>query len=132
MIDIPRSNKQETLPVSNYRNSKDHKRKTHQIIIKNHHFPRFFHFVGDQLAQRRCDNVVTTAWLTLSQRCGTVENERCCNVGLLHCQDVVKTLPQCCYNVATTLSTGFLVHCITDNSDFFPPSKRERVTKVLE
>ena len=30
---------------------------------------------SSQLAQRRCDNVVTTSLLTLSQRCGTVENE---------------------------------------------------------
>ena len=33
-----------------------------------------------QLAQRRCDNVVTTSWLTLSKRCGTVENESCRDV----------------------------------------------------
>ena len=33
-----------------------------------------FQKVVTQLAQRRCDNVVTTSWLTLSQRCGTVEN----------------------------------------------------------
>ena len=52
--------------------------------------------------------------------------------------DVVKTLlshfanklPERCYNVATILSPGFLVHFITDNSDFF--SGIERVTKVLE
>ena len=34
--------------------------------------------------------------------------------------DVVKTLPQHCYNVATTSSIGFLGHFTTDYSDFFP------------
>ena len=43
--------------------------------------------------------------------------------------DVAKTLPQCCYNVGTTLSIEFLSHF---NADFlFPSSERERVTKVL-
>ena len=40
--------------------------------------------VFTQLAQRRCDNVVTTSLLTLSQRCGTVENESCADVGFRH------------------------------------------------
>ena len=35
-----------------------------------------------QRAQRHCDNVVTTSWLALSQRSGTVENEGCGDVGL--------------------------------------------------
>ena len=35
-----------------------------------------------QLAQRHCENVVTTLWLALSQRSGTVENEGCGDVGL--------------------------------------------------
>ena len=30
------------------------------------------------------------------------------------------TLPRCCYNVATTWSTGFLSHFTTEDSDFFP------------
>ena len=55
-----------------------------------------------QLAQRRCDNVVTTSLLTLSQRCGTVENESCADVGFQRCdnfalrryQDVAETSPQ--------------------------------------
>ena len=34
--------------------------------------------------------------------------------------DVIKTLPQRCCNVATTLSIGFLGHFTTDYSDFFP------------
>ena len=38
----------------------------------------------------------------------------------IRCQDIVKTLPQRCCNVATTLSIGFLGHFITDYSDFFP------------
>ena len=60
-----------------------------------------------QLAQRRCDNVVKTSWLTLSQRCGTVENEscgdvglrRCDNVGERRCQDVAITLLQRRHNI---------------------------------
>ena len=34
--------------------------------------------------------------------------------------EVVKTLPQRCYNVATILSIWFQGQFITDNSDFFP------------
>ena len=34
--------------------------------------------------------------------------------------DVIKTLPQHYYNVATTLSIGFLGHFTTDYSDSFP------------
>ena len=34
--------------------------------------------------------------------------------------DVVQTLSQRCFNVATTLSIGFLGHFISDNSDFCP------------
>ena len=37
--------------------------------------------------------------------------------------NVVKTLLQRCYNVATTLSVEFLGYFITDNSDFFPVIK---------
>ena len=59
-------------------------------------------FNNAQLAQRRCDSVVTTSLLTLSQRCGTVENasctdvsfRRCDNVALQRCQDVATTSPQ--------------------------------------
>ena len=45
-------------------------------------------FVSSQLAQSRCDNVVTTPLLTLSQRCGTVENESCDDVGFGRCNKV--------------------------------------------
>ena len=65
---------------------------------------RRFKSGGDttKLAQGRCGNVVTTSLLTLSQRCGTVENESCFNVSfqrrdnvvVRRCQDVAKTLPQ--------------------------------------
>ena len=59
-------------------------------------------FSPARLAQQCCDNVVTTSLLTLSQRCGTVENEsctdvsfrRCDNVALQRCQDVATTSPQ--------------------------------------
>ena len=33
-------------------------------------------------------DVVTKSWLTLSQRCGTVENESCGDVALRHCENV--------------------------------------------
>ena len=60
-----------------------------------------------QLAQRRCDNVVTTSLLRLPQRCGTVENEsctdvsfrRCDNVALQRCQDVASKLLQRRHNI---------------------------------
>ena len=68
-----------------------------------------------QLAQRRCDNVVTTSLLTLSQRCGTVENEsctdvsfrRCDNVALQRCQDVATTLLQRRHNIKHWISRPF-------------------------
>ena len=54
-----------------------------------------------QLAQRGCYKV-TTSWLTLSERCGTVENEicgdvrirRCNNVAVRRCQGVATTSPE--------------------------------------
>ena len=60
-----------------------------------------------QLAQLRCDNVVTKSLLTLSQRCDTVENESCADVGfrrsdnvaLRRYQDVAITLLQCRHNI---------------------------------
>ena len=52
-----------------------------------------------QLTERRCDNVVTSSWLTLSQRCGTVENESCGDVGFRHCDNVAVRR---CQDVATT------------------------------
>ena len=80
--------------------------------------------LSSQLAQWRCDNVVTTSWLTLSQHCGTVENESCGDVGpdvvTVLLSNIVKTLPQRCYNVDTTLSIWFLGHFITGNFDLFP------------
>ena len=56
--------------------------------------------LATQLAQRRCDNVVTTPLLTLSQRCGTVENESCADVSFRRCDNVAV---QCCQDVATKL-----------------------------
>ena len=47
-----------------------------------------------QPAQRRCDNVATTSWLMLWQRCSTVENESCGDVSARLCQDVATTLLQ--------------------------------------
>ena len=90
-------------------------------------FPRNGSSVLTQLAQRLCNNVVTTSWLTLSQRCGTVENESCGDVAVQRCQDVATTLLQRRHNII-----WFLGHFIMDNLISFSPSKRERVTKVLE
>ena len=45
--------------------------------------------VVSQLAQQRCDNVVITSWLTLSQRCGKVKNESCGDVSFRRCDNVV-------------------------------------------
>ena len=77
------------------------------------------------MAQRSCDNVVTTSWLTLSQRCGTVENESCDDVGLRRCdnvaaprcQDVATTLLQRRHSIKHWASRPFY---ITINSNFFP------------
>ena len=46
------------------------------------------------------DNHVTTSLLTLSQRCGTVENESCADVGFRGCDNVALRRYQ---DVATTL-----------------------------
>ena len=94
--------------------------------------PNSYSFLQDhtQLAERRCDNVVTTLLLTLSQCCDTVENEvvptSVSDVVTTSLSDVIKTLPQRCCNVATTFS--ILVQTILIS---FPSSKRETVTKVL-
>ena len=55
---------------------------------------------SSQLAQPRCDNVVTTSLLTLSQRCGMVENESCTDVSLRRCDKVAL---QRCQDVAAKL-----------------------------
>ena len=56
--------------------------------------------VPSQLAQQRWDNVVTMSRLTLSQRCVTVENESCGDVGLQCCDNIAV---QRCQDVATKL-----------------------------
>ena len=68
-----------------------------------------------QLAQRLRDNVVKTSWLTLSQRRGTAQNEsygdvglqRCDNVAVRRCQDVVTTLLQRRRNIKHLVSRPF-------------------------
>ena len=65
-----------------------------------------------------CDIVAT-----LSQLCGT-DNMRVVpasvsDVVTTSLSDVMKTLPQRCYNVTTTLSLRFLGHFTVDYSDFF-------------
>ena len=71
--------------------------------------------VKSQLAQRRCDNVVTTSLLTLSERCSTVKNEsctdvsfrRCDNVALQRCQDVGSTFLQRRHNIRLLITRPF-------------------------
>ena len=87
--------------------------------------PNSYSFLQDhtQLAQRRCENVVTTSLLTLSQRCDTVVNEvvptSVSDVVTTSLSNVIKTLPQRYCNIVTTLSIGFLGYFTTDYSDFF-------------
>ena len=69
----------------------------------------------------------------LAQRCGTVENESCADIGFRRCDNVALRR---CQDVATTLlqHRGSIKYCISRPfyySDFFPSSKREIVTKVL-
>ena len=52
-----------------------------------------------QLAQQRCENVVTTSLLTLSQRCDMVKNESCADVGFRRCDNVALRRYQ---DIATT------------------------------
>ena len=71
--------------------------------------------INTQLAQRRCDNIVTTSLLMLSQRCGTIENESCADVGFGRCdnvalrryQDVAATLLQRRWNIEHWISSPF-------------------------
>ena len=71
--------------------------------------------IKSQLAQRRCDNVLTTLLLTLSQCCGMVEKEsctevnfrRCDNVALQRCQDVASTLLQRRHNIKHLITRPF-------------------------
>ena len=98
--------------------------------------PKYFQILNyetSQLAQRRCDNVVTTS----SQRrwhCHNVVTRSkmrvvptsVSDVVTTSLSDVIKTLPQRCCNVATTFSILLQTILIS-----FPSSKRERVTKVL-
>ena len=80
-----------------------------------------------QLAQRRCDNVVTTSLLTLSQRSKMrVVPMSVSDVVTTPLSNVIKTLPQRSCNVATTFSILLQTILIS-----FPSPKYERVTKVL-
>ena len=68
-----------------------------------------------QLAQWRCDNIVTTSLLALSQRCVTTENESCADVGFRRCdnvalrryQDVATILLQRRHNIKHWISRPF-------------------------
>ena len=89
-----------------------------------------------QLAERRCDNVVTTSLLTLSQLCGTVENEsctdvsfrRCGYVALQRCQDVASTLLQRRHNIKHWISTRPFYYGLFW---FLSLHRNVKVTKVL-
>ena len=50
------------------------------------------------------DNHVTTSLLTLSQRCGRVENENCADIGFRRCDNVAlrRSLSRRCHNIAAT------------------------------
>ena len=85
-----------------------------------------------QLVQPRCHNVVTTPLLTLSQRCGTVENESCTDVSFRRCDKIAL---QCFHNVATMSWQHYALDfwAILPRTILisFPSSKRDRVTNVL-
>ena len=72
-----------------------------------------------QLAQRRCHNVAARSKMR-------VVPTSVSNVVTTSLSDVVKKMPQSCYNVATTLSFGLLRNILIS----YPSSKRERVIKV--
>ena len=88
-----------------------------------------------QLAQRLCDNVNTTSLLTLSQRCGTVENDSCTdvsfqrydNVPLQRCQDVASTLLQRHRNIKHGITRPFYYGLFW----FLSFHQNVKVTKVL-
>ena len=87
------------------------------------------------MSQRRCDNVVTTSLLTLSQRCGTLENESCTdvsfrlcdNVALQRCQDVASTLLQRRHNINHWITRPFYYGLFW----FLSLHRNVKVTKVL-
>ena len=81
------------------------KQERYLRLVTNNYEDKLLHLTNEispQLAQRRCDNDVTTSPLTLPQRCDTVKNESCVDVGFLRCgnvalrryQDIVTTLLQ--------------------------------------
>ena len=65
-----------------------------------------------QLAQRRCHNFVARSKIR-------VVPTSVSDVVTTSLSDVIKTLPQRCCDVTTTLINGFLGHFATDYSDFF-------------
>ena len=88
---------------------------TPNIMVNREKTPvtKSFFSEATQLAQRRCDNVV--AWSKMRVVPTSVSGFV---TTLL--SNVVKKLPQRCYNIATTLLIGLLGHFTTDYSDFFP------------
>ena len=100
-----------------YRLRKANPRRNNNTIVRHGYIDTDLTFKVDetQLAQRRCHNVVKTSLLTLSQRCGMVENEsctdvsfrRCDNVALQRCQDVASTLLQRRHNIKHWITRPF-------------------------
>ena len=82
------------------------------------------HPTGTVILLQRCHNVVAR------QKMGVVPT-LVSDVVTTSLSDIIKTMPQRYYNVATTFSIGFLGHFNTGYSVSFHSSNRERVTKVL-
>ena len=94
-------------------------------------------YVYSQLAEPRWENIVTTSFLTFSQRPGMIENESCTDVSFRHCdnvthqrcQDVATTLLQRCHNIKHSIPRPYYYGLFS--FVYFHSSKCEKVTKVL-
>ena len=99
---------------------------------------------GTATLSQRCHNVVVDVVTTLSQgRCWRCHNvvarlkmrivpTSVSDVVTTSLSNVVKTLTQRCYNVATRLSTGFLGLFDEDYSDLFPFIKTRDSYKIAK
>ena len=107
--------------------------------------PLFYRIpAGTATLSQRCHNVVVDVVTTLSQgRCWRCHNvvarlkmrivpTSVSDVVTTSLSNVVKTLTQRCYNVATRLSTGFLGLFDEDYSDLFPFIKTRDSYKIAK
>ena len=78
--------------------------------------PSWHNDVATTLSQRRCWRCHNVSARSKMRFVPTSVSD----VVTMSLSDVVKTWQQRCYNVATTLSIGFLGHFTTDYSDLFP------------